>query len=233
MSLEPYYTGKLSPNADQGLLAIIHIIISSGAVASGTIDASIIVGMVVAGCIPTTIASNVVMTRNAGGDEAAAIIEVVIGNVLGSIISPWLIYGFIPRTPEFVSFQPAPPNNLGPMYRNVMMQLGLAVLSPLVVGQLLRWIWPRRVTWALGTFYLAQFCSVLLIMVAWYVLSPLLSCEQRLKQSLIGRHFPEHSRQARCMHCRLRPSYSTYSSTLPSICSSRLSASTSPILRNG
>ena len=134
---------------------------------SGTIDASIIVGMVVAGCIPTTIASNVVMTRNAGGDEAAAIIEVVIGNVLGSIISPWLIYGFIPRTPEFVSFQPAPPNNLGPMYRTVMMQLGLAVLLPLVAGQLLRWVWPRRVTWALRTFYLAQFCSVLLIMVAW------------------------------------------------------------------
>jgi len=152
-------------------LAIIHIIISSGAVKSGTIDASIIVGMVVAGCIPTTIASNVVMTRNAGGDEAAAIIEVVIGNVLGSIISPWLIYGFIPRTPEFVSFQPAPPNNLGPMYRTVMMQLGLAVLLPLVAGQLLRWVWPRRVTWALRTFYLAQFCSVLLIMVAWTTFS--------------------------------------------------------------
>ncbi|KAH7037827.1 putative sodium bile acid cotransporter [Microdochium trichocladiopsis] len=152
-------------------LAIIHIIIAAGAVRNGTIDASIIVGMVVAGCIPTTIASNVVMTRNSGGDEAAAIIEVVIGNVLGSILSPWLIYGFIPTEPEFASYQPAPPNNLGPMYKAVMMQLGLAVLLPLVAGQVLRWLWPRKVLWVLSTFYLAQFCSVLLIMVAWTTFS--------------------------------------------------------------
>ncbi|KXJ94401.1 putative sodium bile acid cotransporter [Microdochium bolleyi] len=152
-------------------LALIHIIIAAGGVASGTIDPSIIVGMVVAGCIPTTIASNVVMTRNAGGDEAAAIIEVVIGNVLGSILSPWLIYGFIPKGPEFAAFQPAPPNDLGPMYRSVMMQLGLAVLLPLVLGQVLRWVWSGKVLWALRTFYLAQLCSVLLILVAWTTFS--------------------------------------------------------------
>ncbi|KAJ1335448.1 solute carrier family 10 (sodium/bile acid cotransporter) member 7 [Microdochium nivale] len=152
-------------------LALVHIIIAAGGVSSGTIDPSIIVGMVVAGCIPTTIASNVVMTRNSGGDEAAAIIEVVIGNVLGSVLSPWLIYGFIPQGPEFAAFQPAPPDNLGPMYRSVMMQLGLAVLLPLALGQALRWIWSEPVLWALRTFCLAQFCSVLLIMVAWTTFS--------------------------------------------------------------
>lgn len=152
--------------------ALVHIIIAAGGVSSGTIDPSIIVGMVVAGCIPTTIASNVVMTRNSGGDEAAAIIEVVIGNVLGSVLSPWLIYGFIPQGPQFAAFQPAPPDNLGPMYRSVMMQLGLAVLLPLALGQALRWIWSETVLWALRTFCLAQFCSVLLIMVAWLVFPP-------------------------------------------------------------
>lgn len=141
--------------------------IATDGVSSGAIDASILVGMVVVSCIPTTIASNVVMTRNAGGDEAAAIIEVVIGNVVGSILSPWLIYGFLPNGGEFDSLKPAKADTLGPMYANVMQQLGLSVLLPLVVGQSLRWTLPKQVAWTLRTFYLAQFCSVLLMLVAW------------------------------------------------------------------
>lgn len=148
-------------------LVIVHITIAAGGVTSGTVDASILVGMVVVSCIPTTIASNVVMTRNAGGDEAAAIIEVVIGNVVGSFIAPWLIYGFLPSGGEFDSLRPAKADTLGPMYANVMKQLGLSVLVPLVVGQTLRWTVPKQVAWTLKTFYLAQFCSVLLMLVAW------------------------------------------------------------------
>ncbi|KAI1417848.1 hypothetical protein F5Y13DRAFT_185177 [Hypoxylon sp. FL1857] len=152
-------------------LIIVHIVIAAGGVSSGTVDASILVGMVVVSCIPTTIASNVVMTRNSGGDEAAAIIEVVIGNVVGSFLSPWLIYGFLPSGGEFDSLKPAKADTLGPMYANVMQQLGLSVLLPLVVGQSLRWTFPKQVSWTLKTFYLAQLCSVLLMLVAWSTFS--------------------------------------------------------------
>ncbi|KAI2471476.1 putative sodium bile acid cotransporter [Annulohypoxylon bovei var. microspora] len=152
-------------------LVIVRIVIVADGVTSGAVDASILVGMVVVSCIPTTIASNVVMTRNAGGDEAAAIIEVVIGNVVGSILSPWLIYGFLPSGEEFDRLKPAEANTLGPMYANVMQQLGLSVLLPLIVGQTLRWTFPKQVSWTLRTFYLAQFCSVLLMLVAWTTFS--------------------------------------------------------------
>ncbi|KAI0145895.1 hypothetical protein F4776DRAFT_382232 [Hypoxylon sp. NC0597] len=152
-------------------LIIVHIVIAAGGVRSGTVDASILVGMIVVSCIPTTIASNVVMTRNSGGDEAAAIIEVVIGNVVGSFISPWLIYGFLPSGGEFDSLKPAKADTLGPMYANVMQQLGLSVLLPLVVGQSLRWTFPKQVSWTLRTFYLAQLCSFLLMLVAWSTFS--------------------------------------------------------------
>ncbi|KAI0202751.1 sodium bile acid symporter [Astrocystis sublimbata] len=152
-------------------LILIRIIIAAGGITSGNIDASILVGMVIVSCIPTTIASNVVMTRNAGGDEAAAIIEVVIGNVVGSFISPFLIYGFLPRDDVFSSLRPATPNTLGPVYVAVLKQLGLSVLLPLAVGQGLRWAFPRRTPWVLRTFYLAKFCSVLLVLVAWTTFS--------------------------------------------------------------
>ncbi|KAI1082364.1 SBF-like CPA transporter family-domain-containing protein [Whalleya microplaca] len=152
-------------------LIIIRIMIAAGAESSGTIDGSIIVGMVVASCIPTTVASNVVMTRNAGGDEAAAIIEVVIGNVVGSFLSPWLVYGFLPHDAEFDSLRPAKPDALGPMYGSVMQQLGLSALLPLTVGQGLRWAFPKQVTWMLRKFYLAKFCSLLMVLVAWSTFS--------------------------------------------------------------
>ncbi|KAI1330364.1 sodium bile acid symporter [Xylariaceae sp. FL0255] len=152
-------------------LILVRIIIAAGGITSGNIEPSILVGMVVVSCIPTTVASNVVMTRNAGGDEAAAIIEVIIGNVLGAFISPFLIYAFLPTDPVFNSLQPAGPDTLGPMYIEVLKQLGLSVLLPLAVGQALRWSFPKQVVWTLDTFYLGKFTSILLIIVVWSTFS--------------------------------------------------------------
>ncbi|TRX94872.1 hypothetical protein FHL15_004333 [Xylaria flabelliformis] len=143
----------------QGINLILIPVIQLSGVSSGNIDASILV------------ASNVVMTRNSGGDEAAAIIEVVIGNVVGSFISPFLIYGFLPSDPVFKSLRPATPDTLGPLYVSVLKQLGLSVLLPLAVGQGVRWAFPKQTSWVLKTFYLAKFCSVLLILVAWSTFS--------------------------------------------------------------
>lgn len=146
---------------------LIRIIIASGGVSSGTIDASLLVGMVVVSCIPTTIASNVVMTRTAGGDDAAATVEVVIGNVAGSFLSPLLIYGFFPPDAILDPYRPAAPGALGPMYANTIQQLGLSVLLPLVIGQALRSIWQRQVEWALSKFYLGKLSQVCLVLVIW------------------------------------------------------------------
>jgi solute carrier family 10 (sodium/bile acid cotransporter), member 7 len=188
-------------------LVVIRIIIAAGGITSGNIEPSILVGMVVVSCIPTTIASNVVMTKNSGGDEAAAIIEVVIGNVVGSFLSPFLIYAFLPGDSMFDSLRPATPSTLGPMYVAVLKQLGLSALLPLTVGQGLRWAFPKQTLWVLRTFYLAKFCSVALVLVAWYV--AVLDVRSEIANQFVGQHFRAPSR---LVHSPSSPSR-LYSST--------------------
>jgi predicted Na+-dependent transporter len=65
------------------VFAIVKAVIAGG---GGKIDVGVLAGLVTMGVLPTTIASNVAMTRNAGGDVEAATAEVVVGNVLGEFV---------------------------------------------------------------------------------------------------------------------------------------------------
>jgi len=146
------------------ILAIVHIILAGDP--SGHIDRAVLAGYIFTACIPTTIASNVVMTRAAGGDDAAALVEVLIANILGPFITTAWTVSLIPKTAEFDPWRYGG-GNMSSMYKNVFQQLGLSVLLPLFVGQLVRWTWPDRTAWVLQKTKLPKWGSVGMLLLIW------------------------------------------------------------------
>lgn len=96
----------------------------------GASDA-LIQGFVVLACLPITIASCVIFTRAAGGNEAGALCNSVLGNLIGLVVTPVLLLLLLGTHGE------AP-------ITSVLGQLSLEVLLPLVVGQAIRLLARQR-----------------------------------------------------------------------------------------
>jgi sodium/bile acid cotransporter 7 len=92
-------------------------------------------GMVVMASMPTTVSTNVVFTAAAAGNEAAALVNAVIGNIIGIFITPlWLTH--------FLDVQGEAP------YAAVLVELTYTVIGPLIVGQLMQYCTPKLVSYS-------------------------------------------------------------------------------------
>ncbi|KAK9458289.1 putative sodium bile acid cotransporter [Dipodascopsis uninucleata] len=127
----------------------------------------ILVGIIVTGCTPTTVSSNVVMTRQAKGNEALSMIEVSIGNIMGAFITPALVQMYLSKNTGFYYGNPTNDMSLRSLYGEVMKQLGISVFIPLFVGQVLQFLFPTQVKWILTKFKLAKVGSFCLLLLIW------------------------------------------------------------------
>lgn len=134
------------------------------------VDNMLLSGIIIAASTPTTVSSNVVMTRNASGNEAAALMNAALGNVLGIFVSPALVYLFL--RDDNVSGT-ANGNSTGAQldYVSVLENLGATVLAPLVVGQIIQSIWPDRVARWRGRLRLNDVNTACLLLLVWSIFS--------------------------------------------------------------
>ncbi|MBA2481532.1 MAG: bile acid:sodium symporter [Planctomycetes bacterium] len=82
-------------------------------------------GLLLLACLPTTISTCVVQTRVAGGDEAVALVNSTVGNLIGIVVTPLLVLALTGRHTDLPT-------------RSIALQLGLMVVLPLIIGQVLR-----------------------------------------------------------------------------------------------
>lgn len=122
-------------------------------------------GLIVTHTCPTTVSSNVVMTRQADGNVALCLCEVIIGNMLGAFITPALSQMFLSGGWQFAN--PANGTSVSEVYRHVMMQIGLSVFVPMFVGQVLQNIFPKYVKWCLAKLILNKVGTFMLLLVMW------------------------------------------------------------------
>ncbi|KAK9377351.1 SBF-like CPA transporter family-domain-containing protein [Lipomyces chichibuensis] len=127
----------------------------------------ILVGIIITGCTPTTVSSNVVMTREARGNESLSLIEVSIGNIMGAFITPALVQMFLSKHTGFAYGNPTNSISLQSLYARVMKQLGIGVFIPLFVGQVIQFVFPNQTKWVLTKFKLAKVGSFCLLLIIW------------------------------------------------------------------
>ncbi|KAI8393896.1 SBF-like CPA transporter family-domain-containing protein [Radiomyces spectabilis] len=129
------------------------------------IDELVYQGWMIALSTSTTVSSNAVMTRNANGNESAALFNAALGNVLGIFISPALMTIFGDDKKLF------PPGSARgtPDYTSVLKNLGLTVLVPLVVGQVIRSVFPKQVKYLASKFRFSIINSIALLCMVWSV----------------------------------------------------------------
>ncbi|CCE65925.1 hypothetical protein TPHA_0N01440 [Tetrapisispora phaffii CBS 4417] len=106
------------------------------------IDDWVLIGLILTSTCPTTVASNVIMTAEAGGNDILCVCEVFIGNLLGAFVTPALVQLYTSAS-LFKYGNPASGGGIAALYRRVIKQIGLSVFVPLFVGQVIQNVWQR------------------------------------------------------------------------------------------
>lgn len=108
-----------------GLMPVAAWLLASALKAMNVLDADLANGVIACGALPTTVNMCIVLTKSAGGSEAAAVFNSAFGNLLGVFLTPLWILAFLGGSAS-VSFA------------DVILKIAQRVLLPLFIGQLAR-----------------------------------------------------------------------------------------------
>lgn len=147
-------------------LAIVECIIAGG---NQKIPPLVLTGIIIMLCSPTIVASNITFTRASNGDDATALVEVTIGNLFGIFISPALIQLFL--RPSLGLGVGAPTKPVGEIYKALIEHFGIALYAPLIIGQVVRDLWPKEVDRISKAVRLPKWASICLLLLIFETFS--------------------------------------------------------------
>jgi sodium/bile acid cotransporter 7 len=130
-------------------------------------DPWLLIGLIFAGCVPTTISSNVVMTRQAHGNTALTVVQSTIGNFLGPFLTPVLVKMYTSTGAWYTRVLPTATGGYGEIYRRVFKQLGLSLFLPMTVGQIVQNVFPSATKKVMADWKLSKLGSLSLLVIIW------------------------------------------------------------------
>lgn len=142
-------------------------VVSATSATSRFMDPGLLVGLVFQSCVATTISSNVVMTRQARGNTALTVVQTTLGNFLGVFVTPALVVGYSAIPAWYNDVLPERSGDWGPIYRRTLMKLGLSIYVPMVVGQVLRNLFPATCKRVLVDWKVGKVGSLCLLVMLW------------------------------------------------------------------
>jgi len=128
-------------------------------------DPWLLVGVTFVSCVPTTISSNVVMTRQAHGNTALTVVQSTLGNFLGPFLTPALfsMYSSTGAWYTHVLLGGA----YSEIYRRVFKQLGLSLFLSLFIGQVVQNLFPGPTKRVFTDWNFSKLGSLALLTIIW------------------------------------------------------------------
>lgn len=129
-------------------------------------DPWLLIGFLFLGSAPTTMSSNVVMTRQAHGNTALTVVQSVIGNFLCPFLTPILLQMYL-SSGAWYSKVLVSGDNYQEIYRRVFKQLGLSLFVPMAIGQIVQYLYPKTTKKVFVDWKMMKLSSVALLSLVW------------------------------------------------------------------
>ena len=129
-------------------------------------DPWLLIGLLFLGVVPTTMSSNVIMTRQAHGNTALTVVQSTLGQFLCPFLTPILLKMYL-STGAWYTKVLVNSDNYSEIYRRVFKQLGLSVFVPLLVGQALRNIFPKATETVFTKWKMVKLSPIALLVLIW------------------------------------------------------------------
>lgn len=130
-------------------------------------DPWLLIGFLFLGSVPTTMSSNVVMTRQAHGNTALTVVQSVIGNFLCPFLTPILLQMYLSCGAWYTRVLGGSGDDYTEIYRRVFKQLGLSLFLPMALRQLVQYLFPTPTKKLFMDYKLIKLSSLALLALIW------------------------------------------------------------------